>query len=61
GQATAYMVGKLKIMQLRQEAMDELGDKFDFRGFHDEVLKNGPLPLNLLEANVKTWVAKQKV
>lgn len=61
GQATAYMVGKLKIMQLRQEAMDELGEKFDFRGFHDEVLKNGPLPLNLLEANVKAWVAKQKV
>lgn len=60
GQATAYMVGKLKIMQLRQAAMDELGDKFDFRGFHDEVLKNGPLPLNLLEANIKAWVAKQK-
>ncbi|MBT1063006.1 DUF885 family protein [Bowmanella sp. Y26] len=60
GQATAYMVGKLKIMQLRQYAMDELGEDFDFRGFHDEVLKYGPLPLNLLESKIKAWVAAQK-
>lgn len=60
GQATAYMVGKLKIMQLRQYAMDELGEDFDFRGFHDEVLKYGPLPLNLLENKIKAWVAAQK-
>ncbi|WP_102796051.1 DUF885 domain-containing protein [Bowmanella denitrificans] len=60
GQATAYMVGKLKIMELRQYAMDELGEQFDFRGFHDEVLRHGPLPLNLLQSKIQQWVAGQK-
>lgn len=60
GQATAYMIGKLKIMELRQAAMDELGDKFDIRGFHDEILKDGPVPLNILENKIKSWVESQK-
>jgi len=60
GQATAYMIGKLKIMELRAMAMQELGDKFDIRGFHDEVLKDGPVPLNILENKIKSWVESQK-
>ena len=56
GQATAYMVGKLKIMELRQMAMDELGDKFDWKGFHRVVLQNGAVPLSILEENVQAWV-----
>ncbi|KXI26949.1 DUF885 domain-containing protein [Paraglaciecola hydrolytica] len=59
GQATAYMIGKLKIMELREYAKQTLGDKFDIRGFHDQVLKNGPLPLNLLEERIHSWVASQ--
>lgn len=60
GQATAYMVGKLKIMELRQKAMDELGDKFDWRGFHNVVLKNGAVPLSILEENVDAWIKSLK-
>jgi uncharacterized protein (DUF885 family) len=56
GQATAYMIGKLKIMQLRDKAKAELGDKFDYRGFHDSILKDGPVPLTLLEENIKKWI-----
>lgn len=60
GQATAYMVGKLKIMELRQKAMDELGDKFDWRGFHNVVLKSGAVPLSILEENVDAWIKSLK-
>jgi uncharacterized protein (DUF885 family) len=60
GQATAYLVGKLKIMELRQKAMDELGDKFDFRGFHDEILKDGPVPMVILEQKVGKWIEASK-
>ena len=57
GQATAYMIGKLKIMELRDKAQAELGDKFDYRGFHDTLLKDGPVPLTLLEENVNNWIS----
>ncbi|WP_265528422.1 DUF885 domain-containing protein [Sphingomicrobium marinum] len=60
GQATAYMIGKLKIMELRQHAMEELGDEFDWREFHDEVLTPGPVPLDMLDANIRAWVAAKK-
>ena len=60
GQATAYMVGKLEIMALREKAMNELGDKFDWRGFHDEILKDGPVPLSILEEKLDRWIASQK-
>ncbi|MEL7197861.1 MAG: DUF885 domain-containing protein [Pseudomonadota bacterium] len=60
GQATAYMIGKLKIMELRGRAADQLGDDFDIRGFHDTVLLSGPVPLSILEENVKAWVVEKK-
>ena len=60
GQATAYMIGKLKIMELREKAMTELGDKFDWAGFHDEILKYGPVPLSVLEENIDNWIASRK-
>ena len=60
GQATAYKIGMLKILELRSRAMTALGDKFDYRDFHDVILGNGPLPLPLLESQVDTWIAKQK-
>jgi uncharacterized protein (DUF885 family) len=60
GQATAYMVGKLKIEQLREKARAELGDRFDIKGFHDAVLLSGPVPLEFLEKNVDAWIARQK-
>ena len=60
GQALAYKIGELKIKELRAWATDELGDDFDIRGFHDEVLGKGALPLSVLDANIKAWVKGQK-
>ncbi|RVQ67863.1 DUF885 domain-containing protein [Croceicoccus ponticola] len=60
GQATSYMIGKLKIMELRERARTELGAEFDIRAFHDVVLENGPLPLAVLESNVDAWIAAHK-
>ncbi len=59
GQATAYMIGKLKIMELRTKAQTELGDKFDYRDFHDAVLVNGPVPLSILEENIDSYIAQE--
>ncbi|SFF57049.1 Uncharacterized conserved protein, DUF885 familyt [Duganella sp. CF458] len=60
GQALAYKVGMLKILALREQAKKELGDKFDLKQFHNEVLVHGALPMTLLEGVVNDWVAKRK-
>ncbi len=60
GQALAYKIGQLKIRELRTLAEKELGPKFDKRKFHDAVLENGAIPLNLLEAHLKAWIAQEK-
>ncbi|MFZ1743511.1 MAG: DUF885 domain-containing protein, partial [Pontixanthobacter sp.] len=60
GQATAYMIGKLKIMELRGRAQAELGENFDIRAFHDVILRNGPVPLSIMEENVDAWIESKK-
>ena len=57
GQATAYKVGMMKILELREKAMNALGDSFDLRDFHDVVLKNGAVPLDILERIVDDYIA----
>ncbi len=59
-QALGYKLGQLKIIELRERARKELGAKFDIRGFHDEVLSGGALPLDVLDARINTWIAAQK-
>ncbi|WP_308368168.1 MULTISPECIES: DUF885 domain-containing protein [unclassified Microbulbifer] len=59
-QATAYKIGMLKIIELREKAKNELGDQFDIRAFHDTVLANGAVPLDVLEDLVDEWVAEVK-
>ncbi|SHN32434.1 Uncharacterized conserved protein, DUF885 familyt [Duganella sacchari] len=60
GQALAYKVGMLKILALREHAKQELGDKFDLKQFHNEVLSHGALPLSVLERVINDWIAKRK-
>lgn len=60
GQALGYKLGQMTILKLREEAKRELGDRFDIRQFHDAVLEEGPLPLDVLEEQVHKWLAKQK-
>jgi uncharacterized protein (DUF885 family) len=60
GQATAYKVGELKIKSLRAKAKSELGDKFDVRRFHNAVLDNGALPLDVLELQIDEWIAAER-
>jgi uncharacterized protein (DUF885 family) len=59
GQATAYKIGMMKILELRENAKDILQEKFDIRSFHDTVINSGPLPLNILEERVDNWINEE--
>jgi len=58
-QALSYKMGQMKILELRARAQKELGAKFELRAFHDAVLDQGPLPLDILEAKINAWIAAQ--
>jgi uncharacterized protein (DUF885 family) len=60
GQALAYKLGQMKIIELRERGRQQLGERFDLRAFHDALLADGPLPLDVLEANMNRWIAEQK-
>ena len=60
GQATAYKIGMLKILEVRARAEAELGDEFDIKDFHDTVLESGSLPMQKLEAKVDNWIEALK-
>ena len=59
GQALAYKLGQLKIRELRTRAEKTLGNGFDIRSFHDAVLEEGAIPLDILQAHMNSWLAKQ--
>ena len=59
-QALSYKIGQLKILELRERARKQLGEKFDLRAFHDEVLGAGALPLNVLESRIGAWIVAQQ-
>ena len=60
GQALAYKIGELKIQEMRDKAEAALGDDFDVRAFHAEVLKDGSVPLDVLEDKINRWIAAQQ-
>jgi uncharacterized protein (DUF885 family) len=60
GQALAYKVGQMTMLRIRAKARTELGDKFDIRAFHDELLGSGALPMDVLEERMNQWIARQK-
>jgi uncharacterized protein (DUF885 family) len=60
GQALAYKMGQLTILKLRDEAKTQLGDKFDIKAFHDEILNGGAMPLELMQERVEAWIKAQK-
>jgi uncharacterized protein (DUF885 family) len=60
GQALAYKIGQLKLLELRDRAKKALGNKFDLRAFHDEVLDSGALPLDVLSDRIDGWIASRK-
>lgn len=60
GQATSYMIGQLKIAELRTRSEQQLGDRFDIRDFHEAILANGPMPLDILEEQVDRYIAAKR-
>jgi len=60
GQALGYKIGALTIQRLRRKAQDILGNRFDIRAFHDQVLGSGALPLPILEAKLDRWIAASR-
>ncbi|GAC13851.1 DUF885 domain-containing protein [Aliiglaciecola lipolytica] len=60
GQALAYKIGQLKMLELREKAKNELGDKFDIKAFHDTMLGSGSIPLSVLEENIDNWIQSVK-
>jgi uncharacterized protein (DUF885 family) len=60
GQALAYKLGQLDILKLREEARQKLGPGFDLRAFHDAVLSEGALPLDVLDDHMEQWIAAQQ-
>jgi uncharacterized protein (DUF885 family) len=61
GQALAYKLGQLKILELRARAEKALGSRFDIREFHDQVLMTGALPLTVLESKIDSWIKSKQV
>jgi prolyl oligopeptidase len=61
GQALAYKIGQMKILELRARAKKELGDRFDVRAFHDAVLETGSVPLDVLDQHVQDWIAARRL
>jgi uncharacterized protein (DUF885 family) len=57
GQALAYKIGQMKIIEIRKRAEKKLGDKFNIKKFHDEVLKDGCLPLDVFEKKMDAWIS----
>ena len=60
GQALAYKLGQMKIIELRERARRKIGEEFDIRTYHDAVLEQGPVPLDVLERHIDGWIASQK-
>ena len=61
GQALSYMIGELRIIELRDRARAALGDRFDIRRFHMAVLDTGPVPLSVLSQQIDDWIAAEKL
>ena len=60
GQATSYMIGSLEIQRLRDEAEQRLGDDFDVRAFHDQVLSDGSIALTMLRSKIEVWLLAEE-
>ncbi len=59
GQATSYLLGSMEIQRLRRKAEEALGDDFDIKAFHDEVIENGSVSLPMLKSSIETWIANE--